>query len=51
MENEISSPDISLLPSLSVFFGITIDELFSITNEKSHAYTFLCKINKEGAVS
>lgn len=32
-ENEISSPDISLLPAISIFFGITIDELFSITDE------------------
>lgn len=32
-ENEVSSPDIALLPSISVFFGVTIDELFSITDE------------------
>lgn len=32
-ENDITAPDIQLLPELSVIFGVTIDELFSITNE------------------
>ena len=27
-------PDIILLPELSVYFGVTIDELFDITDEK-----------------
>lgn len=32
-ENNISSPDIQLLPLISVYFGVTIDELFEISNE------------------
>lgn len=32
-ENEITAPDIQLLPEISVLFGVTIDELFSITDE------------------
>lgn len=32
-ENNITAPDIQLLPKLSVTFGVTIDELFSITDE------------------
>ena len=32
-ENEITMPDIALLPELSIFFGITIDELFSLSAE------------------
>ncbi len=32
-ENNLTSPDIQLLPLLSVYFGITIDELFEIPNE------------------
>ncbi len=32
-ENEINSPDIELLPKISAYFGITIDELFSITDD------------------
>jgi len=34
-ENEITTPDISLLPNLSIFFGIKIDELFRLP-EESH---------------
>lgn len=33
-ENEASSPDISLLPNISIYFGVTIDELFSLTDEE-----------------
>ena len=33
-ENDVTMPDITLLPELSIFFGITIDELFSLTAEK-----------------
>ncbi|MBP3569371.1 MAG: helix-turn-helix domain-containing protein [Lachnospiraceae bacterium] len=33
-ENDITMPDVALLPELSIFFGITIDELFSLTAEK-----------------
>ena len=32
-ETETSTPDITLLPDIAVFFGITIDELFHIPNE------------------
>ncbi|QSX06296.1 helix-turn-helix domain-containing protein [Sedimentibacter sp. zth1] len=32
-ENNLTTPDISLLPQLSVIFGVTIDELFSLTDE------------------
>lgn len=32
-ETEASTPDIALLPNIAVFFGITIDELFHISNE------------------
>ncbi len=32
-ENDITMPDITLLPKLSVYFGITIDELFELTAE------------------
>lgn len=36
-ENNICAPDISMLPKLSVFFGVTIDELFDLTNaQKIH---------------
>ena len=33
-ESGANAPDIQLLPELSVIFGITIDQLFSITDEK-----------------
>ena len=32
-EKELTSPDISLLPKLSTFFGITIDDLFTLNND------------------
>lgn len=32
-ENESTAPDIALLPSISIYFGVTIDELFSIADE------------------
>ncbi len=32
-ENEATAPDISLLPNISVYFGVTIDELFSLTDD------------------
>lgn len=32
-ENEQTAPDISLLPDISVYFGVTIDELFSLTDD------------------
>lgn len=33
-ENGVTMPDITLLPEISVYFGVTIDELFDITDEK-----------------
>lgn len=33
-ENGITLPDIELLPAISVYFGVTIDELFDMTDEK-----------------
>ncbi len=32
-ENNVTAPDIQLLPELSVYFGVTIDELFKLQNE------------------
>ncbi len=32
-ENDITAPDIALLPQISVVLGVTIDELFSMTDE------------------
>lgn len=33
-ENNVCAPDISMLPKLSVIFGVTIDELFDLTKEQ-----------------
>ena len=33
-ENALTLPDITLLPEISVYFGVTIDELFDLTDEK-----------------
>ncbi len=33
-ENNICTPDISLLPKISIYFGVTIDELFDLTTEQ-----------------
>lgn len=33
-ENGVTLPDIELLPEISVYFGVTIDELFNMTDEK-----------------
>ncbi|MCR5808679.1 MAG: helix-turn-helix domain-containing protein [Clostridiales bacterium] len=35
-ERGATLPDISLLPDISVFFGVSIDELFGITEEKEY---------------
>lgn len=35
-ENESTMPDISLLPQISVFFGVSIDELFDFTEESQY---------------
>lgn len=32
-ENDVSLPDMQMLPELSMYFGITIDELFDMTDE------------------
>ena len=32
-ENETTMPDITLLPKLAAFFGIKIDELFSVNHD------------------
>ncbi len=34
-ENGINAPDISTLPAISVVFGVTIDDLFSLTDEET----------------
>lgn len=33
-ENNVCAPDIAMLPKLSVYFGVTIDELFDLTVEQ-----------------
>ena len=33
-ENSVCAPDINMLPKLSVYFGVTIDELFDLTTEQ-----------------
>lgn len=35
-ENETTMPDISFLPKISVFFGVSIDELFEFTEESQY---------------
>jgi len=35
-ENETTMPDISMLPQISVFFGVSIDELFEFTEESQY---------------
>ncbi len=32
-ENEASSPDIGLLPKLSAYYGVTIDDLFTLSGD------------------
>lgn len=32
-ENNVTMPDIQLLPKLSIYFGVTIDELFELTSD------------------
>ena len=36
-ENGKTMPDITLLPELSIFFGVTIDELFELTDDANFA--------------
>jgi len=33
-ENDLTLPDITLLPELSIYLGVTIDELFDLTDER-----------------
>ena len=35
-ENETTTPDIALLPQISIYFGISIDELFEFTEEAQY---------------
>ena len=35
-ENETTMPDISLLPQISVYFGVSIDELFEFTEDSRY---------------
>lgn len=35
-ENETTMPDISLLPQISVYFGVSIDELFEFTEDSQY---------------
>ena len=32
-ERDITTPDIALLPAISAYFGVTIDELFALSDE------------------
>ena len=34
-ENGVSAPDIGMLPAISVAFGVTIDDLFSLTDDEN----------------
>jgi transcriptional regulator with XRE-family HTH domain len=34
-ENGVTAPDIGMLPAISVTFGVTIDELFSLTDDEN----------------
>ena len=35
-ERGMALPDISMLPELSVFFGVSLDELFGLTDDKEY---------------
>ena len=41
-ENGVTLPDIELLPEISVYFGVTIDELFNMTD----AFAKACQYDK-----
>ena len=32
-EREVTTPDISMLPDISAYFGVTIDELFALSDD------------------
>ena len=38
-ENNVTMPDIQMLPEISTFFGVTIDELFDLTDD-----AYICRI-------
>lgn len=46
-ENETTMPDISLLPQISVFFGVSIDELFEFTEDSQYKRIENMLIEKE----
>ena len=35
-ERGTTTPDISLLPELAIYFGVSLDELFGLTEEKEY---------------
>ena len=49
-ENDVTSPDIQLLPLLSVYFGITIDKLFEMP-DKTHMERIENMLNNERIIS
>lgn len=49
-ENGTSSPDISLLPKISTYFGVTIDELFTF-NSDAHIERIENMLQNEAALS
>lgn len=46
-ENNLSYPDISLIPKISNIFNITIDELFGKKYERDVIYNFVANLNWE----
>ena len=47
-ENNVCAPDIAMLPKLSVFFGVTIDELFNLTStQKLHRIEHMLDMEHE----
>lgn len=51
-ENGITAPDIQLIPEISVLFGITIDELFSMTDESrlERIENLLCTVSDDAVI-
>lgn len=49
-ENDVTSPDIQLLPLISVYFGITIDKLFEMP-DKSHMERIENMLNNERIIN
>ena len=47
-ENNICAPDIEMLPKISVYFGISIDELFDLTvDERLHRIENMLDMEQE----